>query len=167
MLEVEKGAETLPETFDRNLEELAKNTQDKFGGALSDALSFDPAEFNKFQQQFNKFVVGRAKELKDAFAGGIDLKLNDKDGMLEKLATTAKNLKPKLAIRGSQEAFRIGQDAGLQQKMLKTNEQQVKEQKKTNNLLEQLKNLGGGGGIGDAMPFNPNIQAGAGAGGAG
>ena len=163
---IERGAETLPETFERNFAELAKQTQDKFGGAITEALTFDANAFMKFKQEFDKFVKGRSDELRDAFSADIDLNIKDKGKMIDKLATVAKALKPTLALRGSQEAFRIGQDSDLIKKQLKANEQQVKEQKKTNNLLNNIGNmLGGAGGLNRAEPFNPNIQAGAGAGG--
>lgn len=166
MRDIERGAETLPETFERNFAELAKQTQDKFGGAITEALTFDANAFMKFKQEFDKFVKGRSDELRDAFSADIDLNIKDKGKMIDKLATVAKALKPTLALRGSQEAFRIGQDSDLIKKQLKANEQQVKEQKKTNNLLNNIGNmLGGAGGLNRAEPFNPNIQAGAGAGG--
>jgi len=166
MRDIERGAETLPETFERNFAELAKQTQDKFGGAITEALTFDANAFMKFKQEFDKFVKGRSDELRDSFSADIDLNINDKGKMIDKLATVAKALKPTLALRGSQEAFRIGQDSDLIKKQLKANEQQVKEQKKTNNLLNNIGNmLGGAGGLNRAEPFNPNIQAGAGAGG--
>ena len=166
MRDIERGAETLPETFERNFAELAKQTQDKFGGAITEALTFDANAFMKFKQEFDKFVKGRSDELRDAFSADIDLNIKDKGKMIDKLATVAKALKPTLALRGSQEAFRIGQDSDLMKKQLKANEQQVKEQKKTNNLLNNIGNmLGGAGGLNRAEPFNPNIQAGAGAGG--
>ncbi len=166
MREVEKGSKTFIETFNKNLNERAKQTQDKFGGALSKVFTFDPDKFGKFFKEFDKFVKGRSDELRDAFSADIDLNIKDKGKMIDKLATVAKALKPTLALRGSQEAFRIGQDSDLMKKQLKANEQQVKEQKKTNNLLNNIGNmLGGAGGLNRAEPFNPNIQAGAGAGG--
>jgi len=158
---------TLNDRFEKNIQEYIKATEKqrgKLGEAFGELLLGDPQQRKDF---INKFIMDVTQEFAKMEKGmELDLTVDDKGGMLDKISKVAKTLKPTLAVRGSQEAFRIGQDSDLMKKQLKANEQQVKQQKITNDLLNNIGNMiGNVTKFGRAKPFNPNIQAGAGAGG--
>ncbi len=151
---LQKSMLTLSDAFEKNLEKFGVKTKGKFGGGLSEMLSFKKEDLNKFLEQFRADVEARFKEMQ--IGDDMTIKVADEGNIVDGLKKAAGDLFPKLAVKGSQEAARIGRSAGLQEKMAKVQDKQLVEQKEIKMTLQQmLQNQAMA--VGDALvnPFAP------------